>query len=334
MARKKRGWDNPPPKVYISGDEEFLRDRQLRTALAAASVTGRQVEWASAEEVPERMGEAFLYPKGMLIICDEPEKLDPEMVREHRDDSITLVLYRKGALAKKTPVRDVVPNPYRFHHDQPKSYKMQEHRAAFVISEAKTRWEMNWPKNLAEALVSKVGDDLGMLSFEVMKVCLYRKVLGGTDITPDVVLPVMWKYGQVRIEPLIEALAALDEKAVLKVCSQLRKNMTSDGALAIPNTWVGNTALQWLHAAAMEAGGSPPEECAQRMGVHSYLYTNIIGPQSRKWGEKGAKGLLRRMAYIERARKRSHVDPWVEFEIALVQSCREARDGKLIPGVP
>lgn len=334
MTRKKRGWDNPPPKVYISGTEEFIRDRHLRLALTAASLTGRQVTWASADEVEERMGEAFLYPDGMSIVCDEPEKLDPEMVRGHRDDSICLILYRKGALAKKTPVRDVVPNPYRFHADKPKSYKMQEHRAAFLLSEAKNRFGMNWPKALAEALVRRVGDDLGLLSFEVLKVCTYRKVLGGTDITPDVVLPVMWQYGEVRIEPLIEALAVRDEKQVLKVCSQIRKNMTSDGALAVPNTWVANTAIQWAHAAAMEAGGSPPEECAQRMGVHPFIYQKVIGPQSRKWGEDASRSLLQRMAYIDRARKRSHVDPWVEFEVALVQSCREARKVKLLPGVP
>lgn len=280
------------------------------------------------------MDEAALFGQGLLLVVTDPEKLDPEFVRAHRDDSITLLMLHQALLPRKNkkidaPVRDVVPNAYRFNYEEPPPWDIAKSRVEFVVKEARS-YDMTFPEPLALALVNRVGSDLGLLSFEVMKAVLYRQVLGGgTEITPDIVMATMWQFGEVTMRPLVEAVGSADEASVMKVIDRIK---AQGGAEIIPSlAWLGNAAVSWLHSAALEGNGSPPEECASRMGVKEYHYKTNVAPFARKWGVAGASALIRHLGKVQRAAVSSRIDPWIELEVRLVQACRVATGGTPVP---
>jgi DNA polymerase III delta subunit len=335
MAKRKGwNWKKAPPAAAISGSEGFLRRRALSMAIKGATMSGRKVEFVDGKE-PEALSDALsssaLFAEPMLFVVTGIGDIDPFEIGSHveeGDNTISILLVCEGdPKGKEAEVVEFVPERYRLSFPKPPPYKVPEVAAKFVIEEAKRR-EMEFPPDLADAIVSKVGSDLGTLSFEILKAEMLLLARGdGPKVTPAHVKETMALGGEVDIGAVVDAVGRASAARTLKAMDAVRENSAKDPTLQVV-AWVGNRATTWLHAATLVAQGAGEDEGASRTGTPPYVYKSFIVPVARRWGTSRLMSLLRRLATAEASVKAGHVAPWTQLECGLVAACRSVGGGR------
>jgi len=328
MARK--GWEDPPPVALISGTEDFLRRRALAKAVRASAQTGRRVEWVTTkEEVEDALTSGMLYTEPLMLVVGDLTAVTPEEVTARvvaKSNTIAMVLVHEGDVpAKLAPVMEAVPKTFRFTYTKPPPYKATEQAIEFVVQEAE-RLGKKIPEPLAKSLVDRMGADLGLLSYEMLKVSLLLDARSkGTEIKGEDIAATMVLTQDADIGVVVDAVGARSVKGLLKALDRVKSNwpQSEDPTLAVV-AWVGNRATTWLHAATLDAQGSDEREGANRVEVNPYVYTRFVLPVARQWKVPPLVGLLQRLAVVERAAKTDRVSPWTMLECALIASIRSA----------
>lgn len=332
-ATRKRysGWKNPPPVSLISGSEDFLCRRVLNLAIKTAEANGRRVEFASDQEgVQDALSSAVLFSEPMLLVVTDPASLDEDLVKGHDDNTVALVLYMETDAPKgMKSVVEAVPKPYRFQFAKPPPYKAAENAIKFAVEEA-TKHGKVMPEPLAKALVEKVGSDLGVLSYEVLKVSTLLDARGwGSDIKPEHILQTMMLTGEANIGAIVDAVGAGSVRKTLRALTQVRENWSqgNDPTLAVV-AWLGNRATSWLHVAALDEQGADEKEGAARSGLNPYVYTRFTLPVARRWGKARLITLLRHLSQVEASVKQGKIDPWTLLECSLIRSVRSVESAR------
>jgi DNA polymerase III delta subunit len=326
------GWMKPPPVMVISGSEGFLRRREVLKGVHAARKTGRTVERAFGED-HEAIGELIeggMFGGPVLAIISKPAKIDADLVEAQSagDGTVCLVLHHEGKIKKGSAFDKAivsVPQKHRIVFDRPpQRYKVKDYAIKFVVREAK-RFKLGISTDLAEALVSKVGTDLGVLHFELLKVEAYiASTKAGDTITPKSLMATMTRSGEADLAPLVEAVGRADARMVLREMDALKLNFVGDntGRTLAACAWLGSAATKWLHAAALHEGGASVDESAQRLEMHAYVYKAFNLPIAKRWGKTRLLTLVKRLSRVEMGVRKGHVDPWVELECVLSGTCR------------
>lgn len=336
MAKKRKGWSDPPPVALVSGDETLLRVREIQKAMLAADASGRRVEpitGADRDALEDAVSGAAIFPDPVLLVVTDIGEMDPEDVKAHAeadDNTVAMLLTydkvapKRGAAAK---VVEAVPEAYHFAFTKPKSYKAVEVAVKFVREEAK-RAKLDLPEPLAKALVEKVGTDLGVLRWEAVKLSVYMKARGdGPTVTPQHVMDTMVRLGEANIGGVVEALGMASEKRVLRALDSVRQNSGADPTLETV-AWLTNRVRTWLHVASLDAQGASDYEGSSRTNLPPYVYSKLTLPVARRWGTSRLVTLARKLASVEASVKRGIVDPWARLECLLVTSCRSVRAGR------
>ncbi len=322
-------WTNPPPVLLISGSDDFYLRREVRKAITAANMTGRQVTYldASQGEVEDFMSSMLFLSEPTMAIVEKPDKLDPEFLAAHaknKKSPVTLVLvYPKDFTLKSDFGKLVkpVPKKYRLAFKKPAPYKMEEVATEFVKAEAE-RHGKKMSGRLASSLVGKAGTDLGILAYEVLKAVMYANALGQEELLPNIVKETVSSVGGANLPNLMAALGVGSEKAVARCMVQIRESSSADPTIQVV-TWVGNQATTWLHISDLLKRGADEAELASRVGVHPYvLKKEHMGP-AQKWGSARLVKLIRSMAKIDREVRTGHIVPWVSLEVALLEAVRD-----------
>jgi DNA polymerase III delta subunit len=334
MATVRKGWHNPPPVMILAGSEEFLRRRELRKALAGATTSGRAVEWVDGEDasaLSNVMGSADAFGEPVLAVVSNPDKVGFETVEAHHaagDNAICLLLYQEGKIRKGSvpdKVADLIDRKFRIEFNGPaKAHEVKDFAAKFVVTEARGQG-IEISVELVDALVDKVGTDLGVLYFEVVKVAAYLSALGvGSRVTPEHLRATMTRSGEADLLRLANALGAADVRTLLREMDDIGRGFAGDeGARTMAACGLlGTSVTRWLHAAILDAGGAGEEEAALRMSVHPFIYKKFILPVAKRWGSLRLAALMKRVAKAEIAVKTGHISPWVELTCGLVSACR------------
>jgi hypothetical protein len=346
MARRYSGWKDPPPVTVIGGTEPFLRRRELQRALLAASTWGRRVETLTEfSQLDGIFSSSMLFADPFLVILSmkapkaaaakeegegdkvAKDKVDIEevvrFIQTHLaedDNQISVVFFYEGACPEA--ISKAVPPRYRFLSDAPAPYKAAKESAEFIAKEV-SRSGKSISEPLALALVNKVGTDLGVLYFEVVKVLAYMNARGeGPEVTADQLRATLVQTGEVTLGSIVEAVGEASVPKLLRALEAARLNTgKADETMMKTLAWLGKQVVTWLHVAALDAQGSSPEEGIQRTGLKPHVYSNLALPVARRWKVSRLMLLLNRLAKIQVAIRSGHIDPWTELECALVASC-------------
>lgn len=334
MARG--GWANPPPVIVLFGDEDFLCQRELRKALAAAHATGRVVERVDGSD-NSALNEAIepMFGEQTLVVVSNPGKADPEILTDHLeagDNTISVLLHQKGKIRKGSKLDKVVSSlkkQHRIEFSRPsQNHKVEDYAVKFVVLEAE-RLGVTISTDLAEALVRKVGTNLGVLHFELLKVSAYLSFNeGGSQVTAEALKATMVQMGETTLNPLSTALGRASTRLVLREMNTIRQNSSDpEGGLTLKVcAWLSRSATTWLHAAALEADGAGEAEAASRVSLHPYVYGRFVRPVAKRWGKARLTELVKKIAKAEASVKAGHVAPWIALECALAASCRSVSD--------
>lgn len=324
-------WRRPPPVVILSGSEEFLRTRELREAIAVSDANGRSVEYvtgADSEEISRIISSnGVFFQEDVLIVVEDPETVDPKIVlhhHEHGDNSVCILLHSEGAIKAKSNLAKVaaeLPPKLVAKFEKPKPWEEADAARSFCIAEA-SRKGMMMPAPLAAALVQNAGTDLGVLSFEILKLELLLQTRGGGEISANDLKAVIAAFTELGPKPVIEALEMRDLRAAGVGLTNMRRTHAGDltGATMQLCAFVGHAATAWLHVASLLKTGSSPEEISSRVGQHVFVLRKTSIPAAKRWGEGRLVSLLKSVARVQRAVKGGHIHPWVELEAALFRA--------------
>lgn len=362
---KGKGWLAPPPVMVVSGSEEFLRERELRRAKSAARVSGRRVVEVAAGD---RKGLAAVFSGGMLfqedvlVLLDSAvvkakkapkrkrapsedggaedgpwleEDLDVVLAHEAEGSTEVCLLIRHDGEATPTSFAGMIaaklPKGRHIAYAAPKPWDAKDAAVKFLIAECARR-EKSISEGLAAAVVRQVGTDLGMLSFEAMKVSMLLDAGGRKEIAREDLVGLVASFGSEDWQILNEALASRNAKALVRVLADIRKGPSSDAIVKVC-VIAGTSVMKWLHTAALAEEGIEGDDAAARVGTHPFKHRLENVPAARAWGQDSLVELLRGIVAVERGAKRGHVDPWIWLESRLLLAMRGDEHPPVLPGL-
>lgn len=328
------GWDDPPAVVLLYGNDDFHLRREEQRAKYASSVTGRVVEdvEAGAQVISDRKDEMLWSPQKVLLVVHDPENMGPEDIAQHakgRDNSVAVLLIHKGDIGKGefSKIIKGVPQKYRIRYNPPAKYKMVESASTFMVEELRGHGK-EMSSQLAESMVNRIGTDLGVLSFEALKINAYMDALGeGPEVERHHVVRVLAQISNGDVDKFIDALERARVPMVVQQIALVREAMGDDGLFQFIGL-LQYKATTWLQAADCIRQGLSESEGAARLSVSPWLYKNSYLPAARRWGLANIKNLIHNLSIAKAAVPRAHVSPWIELMTLLILSCREVPEAR------
>jgi DNA polymerase III delta subunit len=323
-----------PPVVIVSGQEVYLRRRQIRKAVVAANNDGWRVEYLRGEDRAQLSrvlaSGSVLFKGRTLAVITNPDKLDPKTIIKHgerKKAKVTLVLHCEGDVKKRGNLAKIVEGIPKKHHivfKSPAQYKRDDFCIGHLVKDAREVYGLRLQEKTAKALVNAAGTNLGILAFELQKAAMFAKADGAEELTPGHLSKTLSRLTEAGAIPVVDALAARDEARLVRSMSSVRKTHTGDPTLKVC-ALLSRNVIQWLHAVCLVSQNAGEQEIAQRIGLHPWICKTKVVPPAKNWGLGNLKGLLTALAKIERAVKSGHVAPWVELETTLIQAIRKSR---------
>lgn len=311
--------------LILSGTEAFLRRRQLNAVVQ----TAHKDEWAVSHvdgsdrnAVAEALSEpAFFTTGSSLVVVDNAAKIDPALVDAHvknKQSSTMLLLHHEGKPKAGSAFAKLAKKYAKRHRsfETPPLYKQEGEAVKFCVEEAKVRGKELEPR-LAKALVVAAGTDLGVLYYEIFKVCTLADVEQLDSITLSVLRDGMAEMSEASAFQLLEGLEQKNIKRVCSALDRIKKTHSGDPTMKLCG-FLWKFTTQWLAAADLIRQGVSDQESADLMGVSIWYYRNKIFPAAKTWGLGNLKKLVRGLAGAERSVKSGAVNPWNLFSSNLL----------------
>lgn len=326
-------WENPPPVVVLSGDDDFLRSRELKEAVSVSDAIGRSVEYldgADHDGLSTLLSSSGVFFKeDLLVVVESPEKVDSNIVLRHFNSGqsdVVVVLHKKGVLKKKeksglATVVASIPDRFVARFEKPKPWEEEDRAVGFCLQESRKN-KIELSERLALALVRNVGKDLGILSFEIAKLARYLQASGDREVSVDHIKKTLGAFSDLGPKPIVDALEKFDRKKTAKAFANMRRTHAGalSGATLKATAFISNAATRWLHVASLLKEGAELQEIATRVGVHPFVVRNSLLPVAKRWGKDRLVQLIRSVALVERSVRSGYAHPWVYLESIVLES--------------
>ena len=323
-------WDKPPLALAVAGDDRFLRRRTLQHATTDAFQAGYEIIHAGSDgEVIAALSMTAAFGQPTLILVDA-DKVDLETVKTHLADKpkqVCIAMEVDGSVdAKKHPAVALVKKKYLINYPIPARKTDQESRATKFL-QMETHRLMSNPEalsaDLAKAMISVLGVDLGVLALEASKDTALVRSQGGKTITARDVKAVVKGHTGVEMQPLRDALALGHTKKMAKALAVIRRKSASDPTMLLLRSRGGpaDLAYQWLQVSLLLKRGKTSAEIATLVGSPSWRVERSLIPAAKRWGTRNLVRLVRDLAHADRGVLRGVPSPWVACEAALLKGC-------------
>lgn len=315
-----------PPMLVVSGGQTILRQRFLRHVRSTQAKEGWAVidiDGTDITSVRDALQGGGMFVEGMtLAVVHHPTKLDLTMLKRHaesKDYVTTLLLHIEGNPDGRTKFGKYVKSLSKVHRSfpLPDEWKAPEVAAEFVLAEVKEHG-MTMRPALAQALIARVGSDLGMLSFEVQKMALLADAKGTKVIDRDEIKGAMAPIAEASVAPIVDALSARNRKKLSRALRRLRQTSKSDPTMRICGL-LRTMVTRWIQAAYLDA--LPPRAAAAELGMNPWYFEKKILPSARRWGKVGTVRLASDLAASERAVLNGSLSPWTVLTARLLAAC-------------
>lgn len=309
-----------PKVVAVSGSEDFLRVRALQRAIEAQKKAGwflDTVSGATPGAIEMAVGAAgcFLEASQTLVVVTEPEKAPLEALVYHAkegDSSVVLLLDVKTepkANSKFRKFLETLGKAHQCYSAPEKEWQKQEQARKFIQQESKERG-LEISEELAAAIVSRLGTNLGFLFFETLKLATLAEAEGQTEITVEHAKRAMAPLTLTDVTVLADALLSKDPAQVLLILRRVRQGSTQDPTIEVCAK-LGGMILNWLEVVALRDVGKTTEEIISITGKNPWYVRNKLMPPLRKWGTKELAQLIQCLARAQRRQKNGTLSPWV-----------------------
>lgn len=318
-----------PTVVAITGNQDLLRCRALRSTIQAQERGGWRISWVDGEKTGELRAAVssaggFFENNRVLVIVENPNKVNLDVLEQHLtegDPDIVLLLYYEDNPKENTRFSKFLTKLGKAHrhYPVPKEWQAEEVAAKFCVDEAQRNGK-TLTMELAPKIVERVGMDLGVLSFEILKMSLLASAEGATALTPAIIAGGIAPLLEASLRPLVDALAAKNKVQLCKVLTRIRKTTKKDPTIHVCR-WLGTTATSWLMTISLRDKGMNADDAANLLKLNPYFYKNQVLPKVRYWTLSEVSGLIKALAKSERAVFNGHISPWVGLSARLLLAC-------------
>lgn len=319
------------PVFAVSGSEDFLRERDLLGIVEDHRAKGWRIDrigGASTGELRAALSQdslSFMTEDApTLVVVELAEKADVDLLEGHAKrtgSDIVLLLRHEGDPKENTKIGKFLKGLGKQHRNWPSPKEWDADKAAveFVVAEFKARGK-TIPVRLAEIFVARVGSDLGFLSFEVSKIATLADAAGADEVNPDLVKGGMSPLAEAAIQPIIDALARKDAKALAGHLDKLRRTTKDDPTIRLVRILFESSA-KWLAVAEFRERGTGHDDAARELGINPWFWKNKVVPQAASWGRGEAASLMGKLGDAERTVLSGGANPWAFLTSTLLAAC-------------
>ena len=319
-----------PPIFAISGSFDYLRTRELNRLILEHSEKGWVIEYVDGADIESLITALSPNPfmatdTHSLVVVSHPDKVKIDFFEsfyKNTDKNIIALLIYEGDPKAKSPLADFLKKLGSSHktYSTPKLWDMERVAIDFCMSEAHRQGKV-LPMNLAKALVSVEGTDLGFLSFEILKMVMLADVNGESEITRDCVMKSKASISEMSIVPLVDAVAYRNRVKIIKTMDMIKKTFRGDPSMAVAS-YLFNAAVNWLCVIDLRDRGLDHDSAAAELGVNAWFYKNKMVPQANLWGREDISLLMSILGDTKRSVLSGQINPWVVFSSRILQLCR------------
>jgi len=316
-----------PPALLVAGSDGHRRRVFVRDFISKVVKDGYLLhpldgsDRSGLQEVISSVG--VLFSNHTLVVVTNPEKLRSEDVSDHlKDPSPYLLLLLVSEEDKPTgEVLDGFPAAHTKMFSLPPFYKMDEYAADYARELCRSRG-VTLSDGLARALVKKVGNDLGVVSFEVDKAVRLVQALGTTSLEPTHVKATMAPLVELDGGNLVDALGTRNRRLISDELSRYKKSKKGDPTIEVCGRSLTPAILRWLQAAYLQGKGVSPASAAGRVGSSPWYWEHRVLPCARSWGVEGCTELLAVVASSQEAVFSGALHPWGVLESGVLRLAR------------
>lgn len=313
-----------PAALLVGGTDTHRRRVFVRDLVAKCSLGGwdtHPIDGADHSGLQSLMSFlGVLSTKPTLAVITRPEKLAPKDLADHlREPNPYLTLLLVSEADKPTGgVLDGFPPAQMKIFPLPPFYKLDDHAADYARECAKARGA-DLPDGLARALVKRVGNDLGVVYYEVDKVTRYAATLGVRVLEPahlkGTIAPLMELDGST----VADALGTRNVKILADELARYKNSKKGDPTIELCGRTLTPMVLRWLQASYLHSKGSSPASAAGRVGSSPWYWEHKILPAARTWGVEGCRNLIEAIARAQSAVFDGAISPWSMLESSLLR---------------
>jgi DNA polymerase III delta subunit len=314
-----------PSVVLVSGAQALLRNRYVRKYIEQTEAAGVRIDYVNAEN-PGALsmavsGSPFLSGKALAVI-ENPHKGDLDVYRDHakvkKPETILMLVYDGDPKGNTKFGKFAKGLDAHMRFSAPNQWKAPEAAVDFAVQEAEEVHGKTLTRELAWALVGRIGNEFGVVVFEIQKMAILATVDGSDVIETRHVKEGMAELADASVGPLFKALQARSKPHIIKALNRLEDRSRSDPTMMVCRM-LGAEAMKWLQAVSLKH--MPPKAAADELGLHPWYFENKILPVARHWGVARITRLLRALAASERGVLNGHISPWNGLKVNLLLAC-------------
>lgn len=304
----------------IYGSSEDWINLRLASILEEQRAKGFEVREVDCKDLNEQevlaSCESSLFDTDPLfVVLNNPTKLKKlSNVLESLTGVEMLVVQRNDRLPKAL---ETYPS---LKLDEPK-YDNEKRKWAvdFVLDFVKSEgYELK--ANLADAIVKRVGTDLGVLRWELKKymACVPHKQ-GTKEITAPIVKGCISELSEIHGAELVDSVASGNMVEFLKLCQKIENTTSTDQTMAVCNGLLLYNLVQWIDIGLRLEAKHTPQRIAEDTGKNPWFVENMLIPKVKALGVLRIRKLLRHLYECEDAVRMGAREPWVKFKVGVVK---------------
>ena len=313
-----------PGALLVAGSDDhrrrvFVRDlvnRCLREGYVHHPLDGTDRE--GLQGLLSTVGVLFSIPT--LAVVSRPEKIVPGDVAEHlRTPNPSLVLLLVTDSDKPSGgILDGFPAAHTKLFPLPPFYKLDDHAAEYAVGLAKSRGIV-LPDKMSRALVKLVGNDLGVVSFEVDKLVRLASARSRSTVELSDLRESLAALSESDGSSVADALGTRSRKTIADELSRYKATKKGDPTVELCGRVLTPTVFRWMQAAYLHGKGVSPAGAAGRVGSSPWYWENKVLPCAKVWGLQGCRHLLSAIATAQSAVFSGAVSPWNCLESGLLR---------------
>lgn len=264
-----------------------------------------------------------LFPNPTLAVIQRPEKVAVDDVSEHLSSpNPHLVLLFVSEQDKPSGgALDGFPSANTKTFSLPPFYKQDEHAAAYARESARSHG-VDISERLSRALVRAVGNDLGVVSYEVSKAVTLVRALGVKVVEPSHLRATLAPLMELDGGNVMEALSTRSARAISDELARYRNSKKGDPTIELCGRTLTPAVLRWMQAVTMQMNGVSAASAAARVGSNPWYWENKVLPAARTWGVDGCRSLLAVIAHAQTAVFEGAIRPWIFLESGILRLAR------------
>jgi DNA polymerase III delta subunit len=299
--------------MVLYGNAKEMIQMKVSEITQEYRANGYEIREASGKDVDlEGAFSSGLFDTDPILVCVyQPTKIKglKDYLKDTRGCEV-LVIHENDRLPKLLegfPTLEMI---------EPKYDNEKKGWCAKFVQDLASRYGKKIDPKLSLAIVNRVGLDVGVLRWEVVK---YVMACGEEEvITPQIVAGLLTDLADPNSMDLINSIAERNDKAFLKMCARIESSSSTDQTMAVCNGLLLYYLIQWLEVGALLEAKLTPEQVAQDLGKNPYYVSRHLIPAYRSLGMERIQRLIGALYECESAVLLGARDGWVKFKASVL----------------